>query len=83
MNETITINKDETATILDTIEVNIHACNEDNGKAVVMVTEFGQDKLDAVQAGDLLVFHSQPVWIKVLGVFADSIDLLVGQDRVH
>ena len=83
MNEVITINKDETAVILDTIEVNVHACNTSNGRAVVMVTEFGQDKLDAVQAGDLPVFHSQPVWIRVLEVHEGSIEILVGKETVH
>lgn len=83
MQEEITINIDETAVILDTIEINVHACNMGNGKAVVMVTEFGEDKVDAVQAGDLLVFHTQPVWIRVLHVYEGSIQILVGQDTIH
>jgi hypothetical protein len=81
MDDLITVDIDQTAVILDQIEVNVHSIND--CKALLLVTEHGIETLHVVVSHDWVIFNSSPVNLLVEHVGRNSVIINVGIDTIH
>jgi hypothetical protein len=81
MDDRITVQVDQTAVILEDIEVNVHMIKD--GKAMLLITEHNIETLQVVSSRDWVIFHSSPVNLRVEHVGQHTVVMNVGLDTVH